>query len=79
MTGKSDVYQQPMQACLPSRAGSKRTPLGRGGKCVSSCVTLPSQDQPLVRRDEEVLDARGGHHLGAGAAQEEQGWRRRAF
>ena len=28
------------------------------------CVTLPSQDQPLVRRDEEVLDTRAGHHPG---------------
>ena len=58
--------------------GQRGLPLSRG-QCVCSCVTLPSQDQPHVRRDEEVLDARGGLHLRVGAAQEEQGWRRRAL
>ena len=36
------------------------------GQCVCSCVTLPSQHHPLV-------DARAGHHLRVGAAQEEEG------
>ena len=76
--GKSDVYQQPI-ACLSDESSwVKEDPWSRG-QCVFSCVTLPSQDQPLVRWDEEVLDARGGHHLEVGAAQEEEGWRRRAL
>ena len=32
-----------------------------------------------MRRDEEVLDARGGPVVGVGGTQEEQGWRRRAL
>ena len=58
--------------------GQSGAPCWRG-QCVCSCVTLPSQDLALVRRDEEVLDGRGGHHLRVGAGQEEQDWRRRAL
>ena len=74
VTGTSNRSQ-----ALSSRAGSERTPPGRGDIVVCSCVTLPSQDQPLVRRDEEVLDARAGHHPRVGAAQEEERYRRRAL
>ena len=53
------------QACLPSRAGSNKTSWSRE-HCVCFCHTLPSQDQPIMRRDEEVLDARGGSARRAG-------------
>ena len=63
-------YGAPTGQIGPSRSRVQR---------VCSCVTLSRRDQPIVRRDEEVLDARGGHHFGVGAAQEEQGWRRRVL
>ena len=71
--------------CLPSQGRQLRTgksdvyqqPIA-GTMCLFLCHT-PTQDQPLVRRDEEVLDALGGHHLRMGGAQEEEGWRRRAL
>ena len=66
--------------CVQKVAGSangSNWPSRSKGQRVCSCVTLSRQDQPFLRRDEEVLDARGGHHLGVGAAQEEEGWRRR--
>ena len=52
-------------------AGQRGTPWSRR-QCLCFCVTLPSQDQPLV-------DARAGHHPRVGAAQEEEVWRRRAL
>ena len=51
----------------------------QSGCVVFPSVTLPSQDEPIVRRDEEVLDARRGLDLRVGAAQEEEVWRRRAL
>ena len=68
-------------ACVHKVAGASFDRWGYGaptaeirsrGQCLCSCVTLPSQDQPLV-------DARAGYHLRVGAAQEEEGWRRRAL
>ena len=43
--------------------GQTRLPWSRG-YCVCFCLTLPSQDEPILRRYEEVLDARGGLVLG---------------
>ena len=50
----------------------KEGPPCRGDSVSVFCVTLPSQDQPLV-------DARAEHHPRVGAAQEEEVWRRRAL
>ena len=68
-------------ACVHKVAGASSDRSGYGaptdeirsrGQFFCSCVTLPSRDQPLV-------DARAGHHPRVGAAQEEEGWRRRAL
>ena len=47
------------ERCVPAtdRKPVSRVELGQRGPCVCFCLTLLSQDQPLVRRDEEVLDA----------------------
>ena len=46
--------------------------------CDRFCVTPSVQDEPELQPDEEGLVARalGGPFLGAGGAQEEQGWER---
>ena len=75
------ALEQGVCACVHKEAGASSARWGYGapmgemrsrGQCLCSCVTLPSQDQPLV-------DARAGHHPRVGAAQEGEVWRRRAL
>ena len=55
-TGKRDVYQQPVACLSPKSSWVKEDPSGRGDN-VFVLVSLPSQDQPLVRRDEGTFQA----------------------
>ena len=71
--GRHQSKQEPrLTAGAMGRLRVKEGPPWSRGQCLCSCVTLPSQDQPLV-------DARAGHHPRVGAAQEEEVWRRRAL
>ena len=70
-TGARCVCVQKVAGASPDRRGKEGPTLLRG-QCFCFCVTLLSQDKPLV-------DARAGHHHRVGAAQEEEGWRRHAL
>ena len=69
--GASCVCVQKVAGASPDR-WDKEGPTLLRGQCFCFCVTLLSQDKPLV-------DARAGHHHRVGAAQEEEGWRRHAL
>ena len=68
-TGKSDVYQQPIAGLSPESSWVKEDPLVEGTVCLFLRHT-PITSRPVA----EAADGGAG-----GAAQEEEGWRRRAL
>ena len=68
-TGKSDVYQQPIAGLSPESSWVKEDPLVEGTVCLFLWHT-PITSRPVA----EAADGGAG-----GAAQEEEGWRRRAL